>query len=76
MKQPKNTKWYQHEGLDRAHMMICMLDEAFHVYHDEHHPSLHSKKAIKLAKKANRALADLYQEIGVWEYAKRMKNAK
>ena len=74
MKQQKNTKWYQHEGLDRAHMLICMVEEAFHVDHPEyHHPSLHTKKAKKLARMAGLALAGLYQEIGRWEKPKKVK---
>ena len=49
-------------------MLICMLEEAFHVDHPEyHHPSLHTKKAKKLARKAGLAMASLYQEIGTWE---------
>jgi hypothetical protein len=67
MSKQKNTKWYQHEGLDRTHMIICMLDEAFRADYYECHPSLHTKKAKKLARKAGAVLADLYQEIGMWE---------
>jgi hypothetical protein len=75
MKRPKNTKWYQHEGLDRTHMLICMLEEAFYVdSQDYYHPSLHTKKAKKLARKAGLVLASLYQEIGAWENPKKRKH--
>lgn len=62
-----NDVWYQHEGLDRTHMLICMLEEAFAINSDEPHPSLHNKKCKKLVKKAERALAELYQKIGEWD---------
>ena len=68
MKRRDNNVWYQHEGLDRTHMLICMLEEAFSV-NSEPHPSLHNKKCKKLVKKAERALAELYQKIGEWESA-------
>jgi hypothetical protein len=49
-----------------------MLEEAFSV-NSEPHPSLHNKKCKKLVKKAERALAELYQKIGEWEKPKKMK---
>ena len=58
----ENNVWYQHEGLDRTHMLICMLEEAFSV-NSEPQPSLHNKKCKKLVKKAERTLAELYQHI-------------
>lgn len=65
----KNTVWYQHEGMDRTHMLICMLCEAFGDYQDEEncHPSLYNEECRKLADIAGSALADLYQKIGEWE---------
>jgi hypothetical protein len=50
-----------------------MLEEAFSV-NSEPHPSLHNKKCKKLVKKAERALAELYQKIGEWESSKKMKS--
>ena len=68
----QNNEWYQHEGLDRTHMLLAMLQEALG-YVDEYsdevttHPSIWNKKSKKLLSKATTALADLYQAIGEFE---------
>ena len=68
----QNNEWYQHEGLDRTHMLLAMLQEALG-YVDEDsdecttHPSIWNKKSEKLLSKATIALADLYQAIGEFE---------
>lgn len=52
--------WGCHELLDRTCMILEILEE--HIYK---HPSIkYSKKWEKLASKAGKALAELYQEIG------------
>lgn len=71
----QNNEWYQHEGLDRTHMLLAMLQEALgYVDHDSDecttHPSIWNKKCEKLLSKATTALADLYQTIGEWEEEK------
>ena len=69
MKKRENSVWFQHEGLDRTHMLIAQMHEAFNEYDKKHyHPSLHSKECRRLARKASRALAELYQKIGEVEF--------
>lgn len=70
----KNSVWYQHEGLDRAHMLLCILEQAFGYYdteatfdENENHPAVWNQECGELVSKATRALADLYQKIGEWE---------
>lgn len=67
MSQEKNTEWYQHEALDRTHMLLCMLEEAYGREVDGYHPGIHNKECKKLVKKASKALAELYQKVGDWE---------
>lgn len=66
----KIDKWSQHEGMDRAHMMICMLQEAFggDPWDEDHcHPALYNDKCKELAARIGSYLCDLYQAIGEWE---------
>lgn len=62
----KMDKWWQHEGLDRTHMLLVMLQEGLG-YEDNLHPSIWNKKCEKLLSKATSALAGLYQAIGEWQ---------
>lgn len=68
----QNNEWYQHEGLDRTHMLLAMLQEALGCVDEDSdecttHPSIWNKKSKKLLSKATTALADLYQAIGEFE---------
>lgn len=57
-----NSIWYQHEGHDRVHTVMEMLDCLL-----ENHPSLYNEECHKLLCKAQKALFSLYQKIGEWE---------
>ena len=68
----QNNEWYQHEGLDRTHMLLAMLQEALgYVDEDSNeettHPSIWNSKCEALLSEATTALADLYQAIGEFE---------
>lgn len=70
----KNSIWYQHEGLDRTHMLLCMIEQAFGYYdteatfdENENHPAIWNQECGELVSEATRALTDLYQKIGEWE---------
>ena len=39
----KMDKWWQHEGLDRTHMLLVILQEGLG-YEDNLHPSIWNKK--------------------------------
>ena len=70
----KIDKWWQHEGLDRTHMLLLMLEQGLGFY-DPYcefadkpvHPSIWNSRCEKLLSKATSALAELYQAIGEWE---------
>jgi len=68
------TEWFQHEGLDRTHMLLVMLEQSLGFYDpdcefsdNKTHPSIWSSKCEGLLSEATTALADLYQAIGEWE---------
>lgn len=61
----KIDKWFQHEGLDRSHMLLVMLCESFG--EEKYHPSIWNKRCKKELRKATKAIANLYQAIGEWE---------
>lgn len=70
----KIDPWFQHEGLDRAHMLLCMIEQAFGFYdvdapleENEVHPAIWNDRCGKLLSDATSAIADLYQAIGEWE---------
>lgn len=69
-----NSIWYQHEGLDRTHTLLVMLDELLgyadsdgFTDEDKVHPSIWNERCKKRLSDATCALADLYQAIGEWE---------
>ena len=66
----KNNPSYQHEGLDRTHMLICQLQSAFGNPDDieDLHPSICNKRCRHLLHKVTESLADLYQAIGEIEF--------
>jgi len=66
----KIDKWFQHEGLDRTHMLLAMLQESLGYYDPEEqsaHPAIWNDRSRKCLLDATRALAELYQAIGEWE---------
>lgn len=68
----KNDKWFQHEGLDRTHTILVMLDQLLGYPDPENpedhlHPSIWNKECENLLREATRNLAELYQKIGEWE---------
>lgn len=72
--QESNSIWYQHEGLDRAHMLLVMLESSFGFYNQDFscddkplHPSIWNDRCKKHLSEATEAIADLYQAIGEWE---------
>lgn len=67
-------EYFQLEGLDRTHMLLCMIEQAFGHYdtettfgENENHPAIWNQECGELVSKATRALAELYQAIGEWE---------
>ncbi len=62
----KNDIWYQHEGLDRASMILSHLHSAFGDV-DDPHPSIYNEECNKLLAKCYKNLSKLYQEISQWE---------
>ncbi len=70
----KINKWYQHEGLDRAHTILCMMQELFG-YCDKRgefedinlHPAIWNERCREALSTATEAMADLYQAIGEYE---------
>lgn len=68
----KIDEWYQHEGLDRCHMLLNILGQAFGQPDEDFeastvHPSIWNEECNKLLSEATKALADLYQKIGEWD---------
>lgn len=69
----KNDKWFQHEGLDRTHTILVMLDQLLGYGDDSEdtkhhlHPSIWNKECENLLREATRNLAELYQKIGEWK---------
>lgn len=70
----KMDKWWQHEGLDRTHMLLVMLEQSLGFYDPDMelsagkmHPSIWNQKCQMLLCKATGTLAELYQAIGEWE---------
>lgn len=70
----KIDKWFQHEGMDRTHMLLAMLQEALGFYdpdmdlsYGKMHPSIWNDKCERVLNEATIALANLYQAIGEWE---------
>jgi len=70
----KNNKWFQHEGLDRTHTILVMLEQL--LGHPSEppvddvwavHPAIWNKECERLLRKAADNLAELYQKIGEWE---------
>ena len=71
---PKMDKYWQHEGLDRTHMLLVMLEESLGFYDPDWelidkplHPSIWNSRCERLLSSATSALAELYQAIGEWE---------
>lgn len=62
----KIDKWFQHEGLDRVHILLSHMDLALG-YPDNPHPSIYNKRCKKLLGKVYKNLSQLYQEIGQWD---------
>lgn len=70
----KNSVWYQHEALDRTHMLLVMLQESLG-FHDSDgdfedvdiHPGVWNQECKELLSKVSCTLAELYQKIGEWE---------
>lgn len=68
----QNNEWYQHEGLDRTHMLLAMLQEALG-YVDEDseevttHPSIWNHNSRIFLEEATIALTNLYDAIGEWK---------
>ena len=69
-------EWFQHEGLDRAHILLCQLEAAFGsaeasweaTYEAQTaHPSIYNQRTNDCLKRATEALAELYQAIGEWD---------
>lgn len=70
----KVDKWFIHEGCDRAHMLLVMLQESFGLVDPDCelsdgrlHPSIWNDKCATLLMNATSSLAELYQEISEWE---------
>ncbi|MOA23698.1 hypothetical protein D3C78_1443340 [compost metagenome] len=69
----KIDKWFQHEGLDRTHMLLVMLQESLGFVDKDCdiqeglHPSIWNAKCENLLDNATKALAELYSAIGEWE---------
>ena len=67
----KNSVWYQHEGLDRTHTILTMMQELLGYCDSEDdirvHPSIWNDRCKRNLSVATEALADLYQAIGEWE---------
>lgn len=70
----KIDKWFQHEGMDRTHMLLVMLQESLGFYDPDMdlsdgkmHPSIWNDKCERALNEATIALASLYQAIGEWE---------
>lgn len=70
----KIDKWFQHEGLDRTHMLLVMLEQSLGFYDPDCelsdgklHPAIWNERSQMALSKATSALCDLYQAIGEWE---------
>jgi len=70
----KIDKWFQHEGLDRTHILLVMLEQSLGFYDPDCeltdkpvHPAIWNSRCEVLLSKATSALAELYQAIGEWE---------
>lgn len=71
----KINSGYQIEGLDRAHILICMLeqmygfaDEATIEQHANHvHPAIWNERCLSLLRTIQESPAELYQAIGEYE---------
>ena len=58
----------QHEGLDRTHMLIAMLEVALGYPGEGNlHPAIWNDTCKDSLIKVNDALTNLYQAIGQWE---------
>ena len=66
-------KYFQLEGMDRAHMLLVMLQEGLGYYDPDAegeqttHPAIWNERSAKCLSDATCALAELYQAIGEWE---------
>jgi len=74
MTQEKIDKWFQHEGLDRTHMMLVMLEQSLGFVDPDQeftdrppHPAIWNQRCAKALMDATSALCELYQAIGEWE---------
>lgn len=67
----KNNEWYQHEGLDRTHTLLVMLQELIGYCDsdtplEDLHPSVWSDECKIELIKVTESLGTLYQLIGKW----------
>lgn len=65
---------WQHEGLDRTHTLIVMLEQLLGFYDPDCefsdnniHPAIWNKACLNDLRAATSALLDLYQHIVEWE---------
>lgn len=70
----ENDKWFCHEGLDRTHMLLVMLNESLGFVdpdcdfgEERIHPAIWNKKCKDLLSSITSDLCELYQEISKWE---------
>lgn len=70
----KPDKSYIHEGLDRTHTILVMMNELLGFYdpdcefsNNETHPAIWNSKCQFLLSEATGKLAELYTAIGEWE---------
>ena len=71
----KIDKWFRHEGLDRTHTILVMLDQLLGYPSQSNecedswtcHPAIWNAECERLLREATGSLAELYQKIGEWE---------
>lgn len=71
----KINSGYQHEGLDRTHILICMLKQMYGFADyvpledqgEDLHPAIWNERCLKLLRTIQESAAELYQAIGEWE---------
>lgn len=70
----KNDEWFQHEAMDRTHMILAMLQEALGYYDPDSdqsvHPGLWNNECKWLLLDITGKLSELYLKIGEWEEPK------
>lgn len=68
--------WHRHEGLERSHIILGLLEQTLGYYdpglhYEENrgtmHPSIWNEECGLLLAEAAAKLAELYQKIGEWE---------